>query len=838
MRIQPKPGSRNGVVLLITLAILSVFGLVVLAYVVLTGHTRRGAEAAKRFQEQYDPPEQTIMQAALEVIRGSNNPGSSIWCHSLLEDLYGEKLVEGRLTNTSQLVPLAGGQLWGFQPSFSNPHLWVGCSLTFLTRALAGVTTRIVDYDAVNNRLIIVAPDNVSITSIQNDLQTRDIHYLVNGRPFSGTGVGFRGGTYLDAKPVDFNIQEDFNWMPYALTPNGSTRSFFQYGQNQLLLANEDYDAADYQNMFLAMVVTHPGTGEILVPEPSFHRVALIAYWFNQAIFGNFINWGPVNNFEERFNYLLRPEIIPDPQLRREVALFERKFILRPLRSFHPNFDGSNPTYQPGLAFIDTNNDGQPDRLVSENPALWNWDVDNDGDGVPDSIWVDIGLPVRQLPDGRRYKPLAAILCVDLDGRLNLNAHGSLLQADSRYYQADDLAQDGVVSPSAPGHAGLIWLLAAGDDDDNDSFPDGELPSRLYAYLYPAPPNSPNGMRHWFRGLGFGPAEINLGPLFQLLFGPSWQVHYQSLFLGRLDQNLGLIMGRYGERTRFVSPPPAPAAGLAGQGDALLANKFFTFPLDWRTTLRSPYGSGVPTLYGSPPDMMGAMCVGLDLRGRPMYVQPQPVWSAAVTDNPYKINLSPRGGRGFIQSGQQDLVDAPFTPSELEAVLRPFDPDSRNLPQRLRQLIPDLVRVRHMITTESWHIPVTPLAGSARWRQQFGNFFESIVQRFNLPSPQHLWIMFSPDVLAGLPLDVNRPLGDGLDNNNNGVVDEPAEAISGLDTWAYQTASGPGPAVPFDYDGDGVPGGHEDPRQALARHLYVLMMATADLNYLDGITGS
>ena len=58
--------------------------------------------------------------------------------------------------------------------------------------------------------------------------------------------------------------------------------------------------------------------------------------------------------------------------------------------------------------------------------------MDNDGDGVPDSVWVDLGLPVRATADGRLYKPLFAILCVDLDGRLNLNAHGNVGPGDRK----------------------------------------------------------------------------------------------------------------------------------------------------------------------------------------------------------------------------------------------------------------------------------------------------------------------------------------------------------------------------------------------------------------------
>ncbi len=73
----------------------------------------------------------------------------------------------------------------------------------------------------------------------------------------------------------------------------------------------------------------------------------------------------------------------------------------------HPNFTGSNPNFD-----------------AINGP----WDVDNDGDGVPDSVWIDAGYPAQMRSDGKLYKPLVAILCVDLDGRLNVNAAGTTEQ--------------------------------------------------------------------------------------------------------------------------------------------------------------------------------------------------------------------------------------------------------------------------------------------------------------------------------------------------------------------------------------------------------------------------
>jgi len=54
-----------------------------------------------------------------------------------------------------------------------------------------------------------------------------------------------------------------------------------------------------------------------------------------------------------------------------------------------------------------------------------NLKIDNDGDGVPDSAWIDVGLPSFTDAAGTPIYPRAAVLVTDLDGRLNVNVHGS-----------------------------------------------------------------------------------------------------------------------------------------------------------------------------------------------------------------------------------------------------------------------------------------------------------------------------------------------------------------------------------------------------------------------------
>ncbi len=57
------------------------------------------------------------------------------------------------------------------------------------------------------------------------------------------------------------------------------------------------------------------------------------------------------------------------------------------------------------------------------------FDVDNDADGVTDSVWLDLGYPARADTSGRLYKPLFAFLVIGLNGRIPLNTAGNLAGA-------------------------------------------------------------------------------------------------------------------------------------------------------------------------------------------------------------------------------------------------------------------------------------------------------------------------------------------------------------------------------------------------------------------------
>ena len=337
----------------------------------------------------------------------------------------------------------------------------------------------------------------VVVEAFESDFASRLLpmvgaRFLINGGPFNGTGAGFdrrvprqnleavlpidpgadgvwgtaNGGPAGNGDDDDdgtSNELDEAGWpgsddteLPVALCPRFSAYRGMTYNAPlsvSLGGTDESYDAVDYQNMFLAMVPADQTATPAIIP--SFHRPALINYWMTNAPSVGGTSLWAIN------------------------TAFRNTVIMRPMPWDHPNFTGSNP-------FLAGTN---PDRgyhirglrrITGGGTAPANlWDVDNDSDGVPDSIWVDVGLPLQTTPDGRLFRPLVAFLVKDLDGRLNVNFHGNKAQLVSTQY-----------GPTAP---------VPHPTTNTNGFFAGGAPRRL------------SGLG---RGFGFGPAEITLGHVF------------------------------------------------------------------------------------------------------------------------------------------------------------------------------------------------------------------------------------------------------------------------------------------------------------------------------------
>ena len=122
--------SRRGVLLLLILALLAMFGLIAVAFVVLTGQRAAGARIVQRIDVVTDPPQKALQQAAMQVLRGTNSPASVMGAHRLLEEIYGNNTATGTITIVSNTV--CGGQLLEFtvSPAPTNPAMRTGCVIT------------------------------------------------------------------------------------------------------------------------------------------------------------------------------------------------------------------------------------------------------------------------------------------------------------------------------------------------------------------------------------------------------------------------------------------------------------------------------------------------------------------------------------------------------------------------------------------------------------------------------------------------------------------------------------------------------------------------------------
>ncbi len=601
--------TRRGVLLIVILGLLAMFGLVAVAFVVLTSHARRSARNVQQIDQYDDRPERTLHQAAMQLFRGvpANQAGTNLASimrvpHDLLADMYGgsyssvdNNVVLGQVDKTlcrGQLFqfpapPIAPAQPGQLPPVHTDPSHFVGCVLTMLDGDAMGQSTRIVGISS-NGQLQALAFDDGVPWPTAGD------NFVINGVPFSGTGFGV--------------LTADGGLSDLALQPGAPGNMIPQGG------ANEDYDAVDYQNMILAAQVPifDKTTGEITLVHtiPSFHRPSLVSAGGSGR------------------NVILRPLGVPKGASTGQPD--------------HPLFTGSN-------------------LIGGFDPINGPWDVDNDGDGRTDSIWVDLGMPVRSTSDGRLYKPLFAVLCVDMDGRLNVNAHGIPFQAYSDSYQ----------EPYRYENADLQGQYQFADGSASASLP---------------------------RGFGTGAAEINLLPLFSSLNRNfAFPQQYQNLLFGNSQWE-----GRYGELSAGNNAMP----GVSGRDDPLSFNRNFEYAGDyWGFSQRTERLDS----YGSPPDLYGTGRVALDRAGRPMYFDMGQLQASDNTsDDPYEIDLSLKRGRGI---STPTTVDNPFSPAEGERILRPFDCDADKLPMRLAALTNDgsnrsvLHNWRHSFTTDSRDVP-------------------------------------------------------------------------------------------------------------------------------------
>lgn len=762
---------RRGVLLLVVLSLLVLFGLIGITFIVVAGQYQRVATLVGQDEKTGDEPTVLTDATLHQLLRGSNLAGSVIGTHDLLGDIYGNDGFRGIVNNfsvlqlfdnTSQVSKWSDEQFVDVVVDAANlvdnnnlavpflavpttPNYFSGRVLTFTSGAARNVSTRIVrsfrgnlsgnSGGALILRVLRPRTKDGSLVTL-SDIANAQV--VVNGAAFNGTGFGLlfedddNDGMNGEPEDNDDIFQDEAtlryafeNFLgitseraPVALLPNHAGRTSLQ--KQKLLIggADESYDAPDYQNMLLAMAPPPPSppmpysSTNII---PSLHRPALINYWYHRIAASGALNDDPPNQW---------PFIFENPYTKKSdgsnawktqqqvldaIVELKRRIILRPLVEDHPRFNGGNNNF---FAYMDAVTPLPPNSLGPITPS---WDVDNDGDGVNDSIWVDIGFPAQTTHDGRQYKPLMAVLCVDLDGRLNVNAHG----------RPEFVSAVAFTTP---------YLLAGGTTTS-----DLLLTQNI-------------------RGQGYGPPEISLDVL-----------HSGTTPLQIFQQ-------RYADTAMYPGHN-----GL----DLLARVKFFEHPpLSYWTT--TPY---TPSSFSSPDDPHGILAMGLDHFGQPTYSVP-PGSNGGVTlmqNTPYEHNLL-----------NKSRHDASYRIDELERILRRYDVDALQLPDRLATTLSVMIDSTGTnpwnITTDSFDLPVPgalatnelretaiPPTNTAfnpsRGSQTFVDLLLARLEDNGVTSQAQIdkvmRSLLSPDVAMGMRMDINRPLGNGRDDTGNNIVDEP-----------------------------------------------------------------
>ncbi len=949
------PSHRRGVLLLVVLSLLVLFSIIGVTFVLIAGQYRRTTRAEAASERYTADPQKQLDALAMDLFRGTTNVTSPIQGHGLLEDMNGTPSLTGVLSAQPQPAPTtnsanvsaplidltvtsSGQDSLPVNPlSYMSYGYFNGQVLTMTSGPARGMSTRIVgsclqtpgqqpNYPngPLNLVLRVMAFDGISTTNFINQYNTGAYagmaqRFVINGRAFSGTGFGYNTsvGQYFPRPSGSYTLLDavDGNSFFFALQPN---HKYFQ--ANGLYAtctgpggANEDYDAPDAQNMALAWQPIGVTNSQQIMP--SFHRPDLVTWWQNTST-------SPIAG----------AAMPPSQAWSNNTGHVQEKVILRPLQADHPLFSGSNTNF---------------------NPTTGPWDVDNDGDGIADSIWIDPGYPVQTAPDGKQFKMLAAYLVLDMDSRLNVNAHGNIAQTQTFVPDPNSNSND----PLYSGYSQGPYAFTTSSNNAGGGGTTGPSGGATVVQTNNVLTNEAQLMR----GQGYGPAEINLGYLLNAngtaatsgatnpIFngGVNGLQQYQQLLTGTYGSMYGeKYDGRYGE-LQVASGNPAPLPGYAGAmnsaDDYLSSIKHFDLPYGPNgqslfTALPGTSGSYYQneaaglTSYGTPSDFWGRMAVGLDFRGQPLYLfpnfsavslnqgsRPHTILDWETPNNPYALNLSRQAVRAAVQ---QQAIDNPYTAAELERILRRFDVDSYALPDRLRAVIEDVYlgggvtsnanpALRQYLTTDSYDVASPSYQPPTELRQVSGqtgaagteptqpdlvaaaayegatntqnatlNVSIADLLRAKLTNKTYgmttlagaaskdaaiinaqLTMMLPPELLNGQMMDLNRPFGNGRDDNGNNVVDEPQEyATSSEGGWKSLFPGLNGSTVMFnivnsmDFNNDTSSSGTSASlqklasvtdtngnvysyselyaRQLYARHLYVLMMLLVDQGFV------
>jgi tetratricopeptide (TPR) repeat protein len=215
------------------------------------------------------------------------------------------------------------------------------------------------------------------------------------------------GRRYRDPVRLNFNSLTDRE-VYFELRNGLMTSPYLNYSVG--VDADEDYDAPDFNNLILARQRWNTAMSRWEVDIPSLRRPELMYYWTpGQPDASIYQSWSSHYEVED---------VIHDND---DILMFTTKNYEQPFVGpgalTTESWDKPLSTRQRIIL--------RPDSFIQTRNRYFDaingpWDVDNDHDGLRDSVWADLSAPVMPQLTGSMYKPLFAVLQLDVNGRVNL----------------------------------------------------------------------------------------------------------------------------------------------------------------------------------------------------------------------------------------------------------------------------------------------------------------------------------------------------------------------------------------------------------------------------------
>ncbi|MBP5620703.1 MAG: hypothetical protein J6X44_01680, partial [Thermoguttaceae bacterium] len=502
-----------------------------------------------------------------------------------------------------------------------------------------------------------------------------------------------------DANMVDetsglrYVAENGASWTSY----NGVMNGFFNGAYLEPVRMNPAYTAPDNRTIFLAHYdgpMTTNGTLPAITP--SFHRPTLF-----KALVDNSLGMSYLDVYR---NLYQRGNVRPDASDLWMTTII-RKLTPRPLPNDHWNFTGGNEylAYGNGASGSLT-----PEELATRLGDSVQFDVDNDGDGVREGIWIPSGLPIRVDRNGKAYATMFSYTVLDLDGRVNVNTAGNWDQLPNKMYSLDRSDSNGNVytDNSQPysyvDEIASIWGTLSNTEIGRPFFAADNL-NASYGWR----DDSDQGVDVASRGDGRGTSNVLLYEALSSIFDESASTYDVATIASNMLWRRNLSMkdnptgpidqsGLVWEDAQMGSQPGAIVNGAEVDDSVGTRAAFFRY----MDPVRLRANESDTTLVNTDTASLGESKMIYPYRGKTT-VGMGNLFYTAVYDfaNTAFRSYDPLGAQVYTYAPRYSnnpylayqnyltLQDSPYTLPMLERLLRPWDADANALPA---QLVDDL----------------------------------------------------------------------------------------------------------------------------------------------------